>query len=357
MKKVKKTYYAKHKSKKIKSIVILFTIIDIIVVICFFLTYGPINYFRDFLITTAMTTQSHKYLARIFYNDKTINKVLSENKVFEFENGSDATQVVIGGNEKIDTYATSYEKEILEHDNNQKYKLLKFKYKGYNCFLIAIYDPKGVSLMQSSYIGSSGQILRDMARDNGAKVAINAGGFIDIDSSGRVGYGNGGTPSGIVIKDGKLLYGPGDLNTSIAGFNYDGVLVLTYKSANQAIKEGMKDAVQFGPFLIVNGESAEVSGNGGWGINPRTVIAQRKDGIVLFLVFDGNGANKYDWNGRGGASIGDLIDILERYGAYNAVNMDGGASSTLVIANKLFNKPCGYSITGERRLPNGWMYK
>ena len=119
----------------------------------------------------------------------------------------------------------------------------------------------------------------------------------------------------------------------------------------------MKDAIQFGPFLIVNGVSASISGNGGWGINPRTVLAQRKDGIVLFLVVDGNGANKYNWSGRGGVSMADLIVILERYGAYNAVNMDGGASTTLVIENQLKNHPCGYSQTGERRLPNGWIFK
>jgi len=55
--------------------------------------------------------------------------------------------------------------------------------------------------------------------------------------------------------------------------------------------------------------------------------------------------------------MNDVLVLLERYGAYNAVNMDGGASTTLVVNNTLKNHPCGYSETGERRLPNGWMYK
>lgn len=348
-----KTKQSKIKLKK-SSIALIF--IDAFVVLCFFLTYGPISYFRNFLITTAMTTQTHKYLARTFYSDKTINKVLSQNTIADFSSGSDASQVVIGGVED-DNYASSYEKEIKQHDANEDYKVIEFEYNGYDCYLIAMYDPTRVSLMQSTYVGSSGQILRDMAKDNGAKVAINAGGFIDADASGVAGTGNGGIPSGIVIKDGKLLYGPGNLNTSIAGFNKDGVLVLTYSTATQAIANGMKDAIQFGPFLVVNGVSASISGNGGWGINPRTVLAQRQDGIVLFLIIDGNGANKYNWSGRGGASMEDVLVILERYGAYNAVNMDGGASTTLVINNELKNHPCGYSATGERRLPNGWMFK
>ena len=36
--------------------------------------------------------------------------------------------------------------------------------------------------------------------------------------------------------------------------------------------------------LIVNGKVAKIHGDGGWGTAPRTVIAQRRDGIVLFLI-------------------------------------------------------------------------
>ena len=49
----------------------------------------------------------------------------------------------------------------------------------------------------------------------------------------------------------------------------------------------MRDAIQFGPFLIVNGKPSFVKGNGGWGIAPRSAIGQRQDGIVLFLVING----------------------------------------------------------------------
>lgn len=355
-KKDKDIVLSRTKKKKAKKSIIALIIIDVFVVICFFLTYGPISYFRDFLITTAMTTQSHKYLARIFYNEDTIIKVLQSNTISDFDSGSDTSLIVVG---QVDDghYASAYEKEILEHEKDQDYKLIEFEYNGYDCYLVAIYDPTRVSLMQSTYIGKSGQILREMAKDNNALVSINAGGFIDADASGIAGTGNGGIPSGIVIKDGKLLYGSGNVKTTIAGFNQEGILVLTYSTAAEAINNGMKDAIQFGPFLVVNGQSATINGNGGWGINPRTVLAQRQDGIVLFLVVDGNGANKYNWSGRGGASMEDLLVILERYGAYNAVNMDGGASTTLVIENKLWNNPCGYSATGERRLPNGWMFR
>lgn len=348
----------KSKAKRKQRIaVITFIIIDVIVAGCFFITYGPVKKLREFLITTAMTTQSHKYLAHIFYSDNTINEVLSKNKMIDFTNGSDASQVVIGGVDEPGTYASKYEKEILEHEEGQEYKLIQFEYNGYNCYMAVIYDPTRVSLMQSAYIGREGQTLTNMSATYGARVAVNGGGFIDVDAYGNVGQGNGGIVAGVVIKDGKILNGSGSATIRLAGFNNDGVLVLSYTNANHAIANGIKDAVQADPFpfLIVNGVSATILGDGGWGINPRTVIAQRQDGIVLFLAIDGNGVNRLNWSGRGGVNMADLLTILERYGAYNAVNMDGGASTTLVMDNKLINQPCGYS--GQRRLPNAWMYK
>lgn len=338
------------KKKKIKTALKVLIGIDIIVAICFFLTYGPINYFRDFLITTAMTTKSHKYLARTFYSESWINKVLDSNYVSSFNENTDVSKVTVG--DISSNYSSVYEKEILEHKKDDVYKLIEFKYNGYNVYLTAIYDPSRVKVATTRYMGIRGEYLVDMAKNYNAKVAINAGGFIDPG-----GEGDGGTPLGTVIEDGKIVWDSGNAVGGIAGFNKDNILVLMNGTADEAIQKGIRDAVQFGPFLIVNGKSAIISGNGGWGINPRTVLAQRKDGIVLFLVVDGNGQNKYNWSGRGGADMKSLIEILERYGAYNAVNMDGGASTTLVVNRKLYNEPCGYSSTGERTLPNGWIVK
>lgn len=331
---------------------IFLVILDILIAACFLLTYGPYSYFRDFVVTTAMTSMNHKYIAKTFYSDKTINEVLSNNYVESFETGTDASQIVIGGTEDTIKYASSYEKTILEHEPDEDYKLIEFEVNGYKAYLVAIYDPSRVTLMQSTYIGNVGQTLRNMALDNGAVVSINAGGFDDPN-----GQGNGGIPMGTVIKDGKIAWGNGNEVRSLAGFTKDNILVLTTTTGYQAINDGMRDAVEFGPFLIVNGKSATISGNGGWGINPRTILAQRKDGIVLFLVIDGNGQNRYNWSGRGGVTLNEALVILERYGAYNAVNMDGGASTNLVIKGKLWNSPCAISETGERRLPNGWMFK
>ena len=55
--------------------------------------------------------------------------------------------------------------------------------------------------------------------------------------------------------------------------------------------------------------------------------------------------------------MNDLIDILTRYKAYNAANLDGGGSSTLVINNEVINRTGGWSYNGDRYLPDAWIVK
>ena len=52
-----------------------------------------------------------------------------------------------------------------------------------------------------------------------------------------------------------------------------------------------------------------------------------------------------------------MVDILMRYKAYNAANLDGGASTSLAVEGKLYNEPCGNGGTGERNTPTAWIFK
>ena len=110
-----------------------------------------------------------------------------------------------------------------------------------------------------------------MAKDNDALIAINGGGFDDPNFNS-----NGADPLGITIADGKVVTnktyrGSGGL----IGFTEDDKLVLGKMTVKQAQEMKVRDAVTFGPFLIINGKSSEVLGNGGWGTAPRTAIGQR----------------------------------------------------------------------------------
>lgn len=334
--------------KKITIIACIF--VDLCIAMFLFFSYGPINYFRELLITTAMSTKSHKYLAYTLYDDETILSVLKNNYTKEITDNTDTSHIKVTKIIEQDNYESKYEEQILKKDEgNDLYKVIPISGSGYKGYVVAIYDPKRISLVTSKYLGTSGQFLNTMAKEQSALVAINAAGFIDVD-----GEGDGGTPTGQVIQNGKLIWNgkATGWGGGLAGFNKDGILMLTHSTANEAIKAGMVNGVEFGPFLVVNGQAAEIKGNGGKGIHPRTVIAQRQDGVALFFIIDGRQPG-YSI----GISLADMTELLLRYKAYNAVNLDGGASSSLNINGKIVDKPCAISATGERRIPAAWILK
>lgn len=327
---------------KITTILCIFS--NLIVFVILFILYGPIPTFRNWWITTAMATGKHKWFAQVIYSDDMIKKTMMANTTNEIEENTDLDSITFVTDEN--SYSSIYEKQILEHDENDIYKLIRIKENDYSGYLVAIYDSSRISLVTSSNIENGGQTMEAISSENDALIAINASGFAR--KNGAL------IPTGTVIQNGEVV-SVGGKNThggGLIGFTENNVLMLTTDSAEVAIKKGMYNGMTFGPFLIVNGISSDVKGNGGFGVANRTAIAQRKDGIVLFLVIDGRGAD-----GSNGITIADMIPLLERYGAYNAANLDGGGSSTLVIDGELINNPRGYSYTGERYLPNAWIVK
>ena len=333
---VKKNTEKTKKEKKSNNVVskvftVLFSLGTVGIIVVMFLLYGPFSGFREWLITTAMTTMTHQYFATWFYDDTTINYVLDKNKVVETDETTDVDAIEVGAaEEKITEYENEYEKAILERNpENNDYKIIEISDKKFDGYLVAVYDASRVKAVVTENLGKSGQYLTTMAKNNDALIAINGGGFNDPNFNST-----GGQPLGITVCDGEYkttasYNGAG----GIIGFTEEDKLVLGKMTLAQAKKQGIRDAVTFGPYLIVNGKASEVVGNGGWGTAPRTAIGQRKDGIVLFLVLDGRTASKP------GADMDDLIEIMQNYGAYNAANLDGGTSSVLVVDNVIVNDP------------------
>lgn len=322
------------KKKSNKLVIIFGSIFVFFVGIGLFLLYGPYSGFRDLWITTAMTTMEHQYLAKIFYSDKVINEVLESNSIIEPEGYTDTSLIDIYDNTSSNVvYKDEYDRQVLEHEDGVLYKYFKVEGYSFDAYMAVIYDPSKISVVHTKYMGTTGQYLTDMAKDNGAVVAINGGGFIDIN-----GESNGGEPRGIIIEDGKIIQSSRNRDKAggVIGFTNDNKLFLGDVSAKEAVNQGVRDAVEFGPFLVVNGQSSFIQGNGGYGIHPRTAIGQRQDGIVLFLVVDGRRVDSI------GAGMKDLADIMVKYGAYNAANLDGGNSSVLVINDKIVNRPINW---------------
>ena len=326
----------KNTNKRDNIFMIILSFCDVIAITVLFLLYGPYNGFRDWLVTTAMGTMNHQYLATTFYNMDRIEEILSHHSTVEPDFDTDTSLITADENEYID----DYDREILDRNKNDIYKLIEIDEDGYSGYLAAVYDPSKIKVTYSKNLGVTGEYLVNMAKREGAVLAINGGGFVDIE-----GMSNGGQALGAVISNGKIVsnYGKSYYGGGIVGFTNDNKLYLGKISANEAIEMGIRDAVEFGPFLIVNGKSSFINGNGGYGVHPRTAIAQRKDGIVLFLVIDGRSLKSK------GADMNDLVKILLIYHAYNAANLDGGNSSVMVVNDKIINHPFNWSNREETR--------
>ena len=329
--------------KKIYKTTILFIILDIIVAGCFFIMYGPWPKIRNLYVNTAMRTMSHQYLANVFYNDEKIQEIMNSNYFIAFEEHTNTEDIVIDTKEKK-SYKDKYEEELFTRDNpDDSYKLINLKVGTSNGYLVAIYEPEKVRLISTKQfnVGGYGEKISSMCNRYGGTICINGGGFHDG------GYGSD-IPIGIVIQNGELTWGDSNARDNIIGLTKNGILkLMSNATASEALEEEIYDAMVFGPFLIVNGKPLEIHGDP-WGQAPRVAIAQRQDGVIMFLVVDGE-------NYINGASLQDMVDILLRYGAYNAANLDGGQSSSLTINGKLYNNPpAAAKRQGGRYVVTGW---
>lgn len=103
----------------------------------------------------------------------------------------------------------------------------------------------------------------------------------------------------------------------------------------------VSDAVGAGPVLVAAGTTAVTSdaevffGTGIPGVHPRTAAGVTADGALLVLVVDGRQPESR------GASLHELARLMRDRGAVEAVNLDGGGSSTLVVRGHLLNRPAG----------------
>jgi hypothetical protein len=99
----------------------------------------------------------------------------------------------------------------------------------------------------------------------------------------------------------------------------------------------MREVVGGGPNLIVNGKVDIDAKQEGFedsfitGLNPRTATGVTADGKLLLLTVDGRQQLSK------GVSLAGLAKIMLRYGAVNAINLDGGGSTTMAVKGMVMN--------------------
>lgn len=292
------------------------------------LEYGPSKTARDLFVNSAMETSAGKFMATLFLSKDTIKEIQNSNKVVKTNDVTDTSLI-----------------EITDINNTDDIEVIDIKGSTYKGYMAIIKDPSRVTIGISGDYGydKKGKTVSELAKKYNAILAVNGGGFEDEN-----GMGNGGTPIGIVISNGKIVYGSESKKYELIGFDKNNKLIIGNMTGKEAIEKNVRDALSFGPILILNGTPAKVKGAGS-GLNPRTAIGQRKDGTVLLLVIDGRQANSL------GASYEDIISVMLEYDAINAANLDGGSSTLMYYKDKYINN-CA-SLYGPRKMPTSIIVK
>ena len=111
-----------------------------------------------------------------------------------------------------------------------------------------------------------------------------------------------------------------------------------------------EDVVTTGPVLIAGGRPVSLSGvNFNTDRHPRTAAGRRADGTVILLVADGRSEQ------AAGLSMAELQQVMTDLGCRDAINLDGGGSSAMVVRGEVVNHPSDnrqFDAGGERVVAN-----
>jgi len=364
------------KEKKIRKSIIHFTVVFLSTITLLYLTaiYSNIPFiakYRSLYIETAMSTMNHRWLATYFIPKSVIDDAINQRDNTDIKKGDGSANFMtkvknllhLNGKEwfvaefdeinieSFDDYTinnpdvlndgyknilidnsrvgdsktgivTNQGDDVVAIDAKNKILIVAVKGEGYNGRLAIAKDASTVKVGMAEglkeNINGEGSQIDKLSKYNNAILSINASGFVDAD-----GNGDGGQPIGTIIENGNVINSPVGGYWFTIGFDYNDRL-----SVGRNIETNkFRDAVEFMPALIIDGVK-QVEGSSGWGIQPRTAVGQKANLEVLMLVIDGRQLN-YSI----GATVGECADIMERYDAVQACNLDGGASSIMYYNN------------------------
>lgn len=388
---VSKVKKKKKAAKRKKRLMVFVCIIAILAGLYTFVVYTDIpviKNLRDAYIETAMQTMSHQWLAELFFPDDVIEEVMSrvsdaqdaqkgvesewkheieekdDSSFYElfdeinkssFEsylkshpeyNKSSLMDIDIneaGLNDDGTTIKTTQGDQVLAVNAKEGVLLVRIEGSGYKGVLAILKDASKMRCCAAEHIGGYGELLEDFVPRCNGIIGINASGFYDPE-----GVGNGGTIDGLAVCEGKEYGYHVTYGRKRVEFRTDDKMYIV--DADTSISSDVRDAVEFSPALIIDGKALIDEQSAFRSIQPRTVIAQAKDGDVMMLVIEGRLV------GRSlGIGLPDCTNILMGYDAYQAMNMDGGTSAVMWYDGEYITKCSNTAITC-RYLPNAWIY-
>lgn len=183
--------------------------------------------------------------------------------------------------------------------------------------LIEIDLKKHIKNLKLAGVSQGVKLTSEFGKENAASVAIN-GGFFNTKTGGAVDY--------IKIDGNVINVSVNDHARSNAYFVFDKKSVRIIPRTEDTVQVISWDNVLLsGPLLLLDGDFATLD-NSKFSENkhPRTAVALRGNTLILITI-DGRNALSH------GVSLPELSKFLRWYGCKEAMNLDGGGSTTMYV--------------------------
>jgi hypothetical protein len=196
---------------------------------------------------------------------------------------------------------------------------------GPTSFRVLVLDLTREVRMRATPAAGRWQTTSDYARSAHLAIAVNGGPWDAFSQKAKgLAAGGGETWSGADGRHGAF------------GVARDGRAIILAAADVGAVPADLTDAVSGRPLLVTDGgRAAELAAFPAWR-DARTAIGVSSDGrSVIIATVDGRS------DGAQGATLGEMADLMIEHGADRALNLDGGSSTSLFIANQggLVNRP------------------
>lgn len=301
----------------------------------FVLYYGPFENSRKIFVGTAMNSMHYQWLATSFLSDNQIEGIIgnkNEGGLAEIPNEIDTSLVQI--------------KKL----NDEGIEKLTFDGNNYTGYALIINDPTRVKIGYTSTLNTSNPVGEEtsvIAQNNNAVAAINGGSFTDEADTSKW-SANGGTPVGVIISEGKLIFDSFNGGPSyVTAIDKNGYLFGGYYTAEELLARGTIEAVTFKAPIVLGGKKLNVVDEDG--MVSRTLIGQKAEGEIVLVVLDSR------YNNKLAATLSEAQDVMIDLGCMIAIPLDGGKSTTMYYNGEVINNPT--YVYGERPLPTAIIVK
>ena len=304
----------------------------------FVLTKGPSNTVRDYFVHSVKETSAIGFLANLFLSEEQVDEIMASSGE-QTITAIDTTLLNI--TDTIETDETGADAYGLIDDDGDGIVIEEVHGATYSGYMMVVYDPKRVIVgTYPENYGTKGYTVEEYVKRFGAVAGTNAGGFEDIN-----GMGDGSVPDTLVFYKGKPTNW-GGTRDAFVGIDADGILHVDCQRSDEISAANIQYGCCYQYILVSNGQIVAPEREA-TGLNPRTAIGQRADGAILLLVIDGRHVVSL------GATLMDEAEIMVRYGAVNAGNMDGGSSSLMYFDGDYVNNKA--AVIGVRNIPTAWL--